>query len=276
MNVPRRITIGVLAALPFLAAATARAETRGPAAIVYELAGEASLAVPGAARRPLRLGDRLPAGATVEAAPGARLALAFVTGRRWEISGPARATLGKGDLAERSGGARRLASFPPLPPLAPIAREERPGAKAGAVRIRREEIDGLCPRDGAATLAGATVLGFQAPDAATRYEVEIEDARGAVSFHIVTEASTVRVPAGILAPGVRYHWAVTAMDRPGPTIRGETDFVTLAGRTADARERLRQAVEAAGDSGSRALLIAVDHGLGLASGSCGGPAARTR
>jgi CHAT domain-containing protein/Tfp pilus assembly protein PilF len=34
MNVPRRMTVGILAALPFLPTATARAETRGPAAIV--------------------------------------------------------------------------------------------------------------------------------------------------------------------------------------------------------------------------------------------------
>ena len=276
MRIPS-LRLAALAALALCStAAMARTAAPAPAAIVYSLAGEASLAAPGAAPRPLRLFERLPPGTTVEAAPGARLALAFVTGRRWEISGPARATLGKGDLAQRSGGVRRLASVPPLPPLAPIAQEERPGAKAGAVRIRREEIEGLCPRDGAMTLAGATVLGFQAPGDATQYEVEIEDARGAVSFRVVTEASTVKVPAGILAPGARYHWAVTAVDRPGPTIRGETDFVTLAGRTAEARERLRQAVEAAGDSGSRALLAAVDHSLGLASERCEGPAARTR
>jgi hypothetical protein len=268
--------LGALVALSLCStAATARTVAREPVAIVYSLTGEASLAAPHAIRRPLRLFDRLPAGTTVEAGPGARLALAFVTGKRWEISGPARATLGKGDLVERSG-ARRLLSVPPLPPLAPIAQEERPGAKAGAIRIRREEIDGLCPRDGAATLAGATILRFQASGGATRYAVEIENARGTVIFRTATEAAAVNVPAGSLAPGARYHWIVTAVDRPGPVLRGETDFVTLTRKTADARERLRRAVEAAGEADSRALIAAVDHSLGLASEMCEGPAWRTK
>src|SRR6185295_9174987 len=73
---------------------------------------------------------------------------------------------------------------------------------------------------------------------------------------------------GILAPGGRYHWAVKALDKPGPMVRGEADFVTLSRKAAAARERLRKAVEANGDSGS--LLTAVDHSLGLASEACEG------
>jgi CHAT domain-containing protein/tetratricopeptide (TPR) repeat protein len=270
MSVPRLKRLGFLVvALSFCpVAASAKAEAHGPVAIVYSLAGKASLIAPGAASRPLRLFDRLPAGMTVEVGPGSRLALAFVTGKRYEIFGPTRATLGKGGLAGRSGDVRPLPSVPPLPPLAPIAENDHPGPKAGAVRIRREEIDGLCPRDGAATLANATLFRFQAADGEARYQVEIEDARGTVLFRVVVERSTVSVPAGILVPGAPYHWTVKTLDRPGPIVRGEADFVTLSRKAVEARERLRQFVQAADDESSRALLAAVDHSLGLASESC--------
>ncbi len=257
----RRLFVFLVLAVTSVQAVKAAAPE--PVAIVYETSGEASRLVPGRSRQPVHLLDRLAAGTAIELAAGSRLALAFLNGRRYEISGPARATLGKDDLAARSGGVRALPSVPPLPRLAPIAEDDRPGAKAGAVRIRREEIDSLSPRDGAATLADATSLRFQTADGAARHQVEIEDARGTLIFRVVTEASAVNVPTGILASGGRYHWTVKALDRPGPVVRGEAEFVTLPRKTAEARERLRKAVEAAGNDGSRALLAAVDHDLGL-------------
>jgi hypothetical protein len=115
---------------------TAAAGPREPVAIIYHISGEALWTVPGRSPEPLRLFDRLPAAAALELAPGSRLAIAFVTGKRYEISGPARATLGKGDLAVKSGVVRPLPSVPPLPRLAPIAESEKPGPAAGAIRIR--------------------------------------------------------------------------------------------------------------------------------------------
>ncbi len=236
-----------------------------PVAITYELAGEARHGGPGRPLQLMHLYDRLPAGTSIELAAGSRLALAFVSGKRYEISGPARATLGREDFVARSGGVRALPSVPPLPRLAPIAKEENPGAGAGAIRIRGEEIDGLRPRGGAMILAGATVLRFRAASGAAHHRVEIENGRGTVIFRSTTEGSAVEVPAGILEPGARYHWTVTALDQPGPARRGEADFATLSRKTAEAREKWREAVEAMGDGGSEALLAAVDHGLGLTS-----------
>jgi CHAT domain-containing protein/Tfp pilus assembly protein PilF len=123
----------LLAALPAQTAPAARPE---PVAIVYWMTGEARRLEPGPSREPLRLFDRLPAGATFEVAAGSRLALAFATGKRYEISGPARATLGQRDLAARAGGVRALPAVPPLPRLAPIAEDDDPGPGAGAVRLR--------------------------------------------------------------------------------------------------------------------------------------------
>ena len=235
-----------------------------PVAIVYSVAGEATLSAPGTVRRPLRLYDRLPAGTAVEVETGSRVALAFVNGRRYELGERSGVKVGTKDLASRSGAVRALPRVPTLPRLAPIAAEDRPGARAGAVRVRAEEIE-LFPRDGAVTLAEATRLHFQTVSGAARHQVDVEDVRGNVVFHVVADASPVSVPPGILAPGARYRWTLKALDRPGPVARGEADFVTLSRKEARTRERIRKAVERADDDDSRALLAAVDHALGLAS-----------
>ncbi|HEY0512265.1 MAG TPA: CHAT domain-containing protein [Thermoanaerobaculia bacterium] len=245
-----------------LASPIAAAGAHEAAAIIYQISGETLQSAPGRSPEPLRLFDLLPAGAILELKPGSRLALAFVSGKRYEISGPAGATLGKGDLAARSGGVRSLPPAPPLPRLAPISEDDHPGLKAGAIRIRREEIEALSPRNGATTLASATVLRFQTASGAARCQVEIEDAGGTMIFRAVTEAA-VNVPAGLLAPGASYHWTVKALDRPGPAIQGEADFVTLARETAEARERLQRWVRDAGVADDLRLLEAVDRGLGL-------------
>ena len=246
----------ILALLLALPAAAAE-----PVAIVYSLAGEAALMAPDP--RPLRLFDRLPAGTVVEVSPGARMALVFVSGRRYEL-GESRVALGPKDFTSRIGTVRALPRVPPLPRLLPIAKEDRPGPKAGAVRIRSEEMRDLSP-DGTAALADATILRFRPAGGAARHHLEIEDVHGAVIFRSDTETSDVQIPAGILAPGSSYHWTVTALGTHGPAVRGKADFVTLSRKAAMARERWRKAVETLEDGSAEALLKAVDHGLGLIS-----------
>ncbi|HYO12120.1 MAG TPA: CHAT domain-containing protein [Thermoanaerobaculia bacterium] len=140
----RVLGLALFATLPLCApAGAAKARASEPVAIVYSLAGEASSIGANTARQPLRLFDRLPTRTTVELAPGSRLALAFVTGKRYEISGPTRATLGKSDLSTRSGRVRPLPRIPPLPRLSPTAAENCPGLRTGAVRVRTERIEAL-------------------------------------------------------------------------------------------------------------------------------------
>src|SRR4051794_8344672 len=177
-----RLILGPLL-LAILSAQTLIAGPREPVALVYQVSGEAQRTAPGRSPEPLRLYDRLPAGVTLELKPGARVSLAFAIGKRYELSGPASATLGKEDLAARSGGVKALAPVPPLPQLEPIAASEKPGATAGAILIRG----------------------------------------------------------------------------------GEAGAGSLSKEDAEARERLREAVEALGDDDSPALLAAVDHVLGLAA-----------
>lgn len=244
--------------LSFLIAIPLHAEPLKPVALVYSLTGEAKTT-----GRPLRLYDRLPAGATLKVGTKSRLALAFVNGLRYELGEGSSVTIGARDLTSRQGAVRPLTSAPPLPLLSPISAEDHPGPHAGAVRIRGEEIENLSPREGAVTLANATMFHFQAAKGAGRYAVEIENARGKVIFHAVTELTNVSVPAGTLAAGSRYHWTVKTLDKPGPVVRGEADFSTLSRKAAEAREELRKAAEASGDDNLKALLAAVDHDLDL-------------
>jgi CHAT domain-containing protein/tetratricopeptide (TPR) repeat protein len=238
-----------------------------PVAIVYSLAGEASLAAPGANRRPLRRFDRLPAGAAVEVGTGSLVALAFANGRRYELGERSRVALGPKDLASQSGAVRDLPRVPPLPRLSPIAAKDRPGARAGAVRVRREKITGLSPDHGRTSLASAVRLRFDPVPAAPKYRVQIVNQKGEALFHIDTEATEVSVPPGILAPGKTYLWTVETRDRPGAVARGEATLVVLDAGRARAREELRRWVQRSGAADDVKLLEGVDRTLGLWEGS---------
>lgn len=261
MNILRILSLSALVTLSF-SIEIAEAGSPKPVAIIYSLKGEATLLE--SSRRPLRLFDRLPAGITLEVGSSSRLALAFSNGRRYELGEGSRVKLGAKDLASQTGPVHSLPRVPSLPRLTPIAENDHPGPSAAAVRIRGEEIEILSPENGSATLADATILHFQ-DAAATRHQIEIEDVHGAVIYRSVVQSPTVRVPAGSLSPGARYHWIVKALDKPGPAVRGEADFVTLSRRDAQARERLHKAIETLEDGDSRALLTAVDHDLRLTS-----------
>ena len=263
MKMLRRAGLCVLLCFPFCDRFAEGARPSEPVALIYRLQGAATLTVQSEDRRPLRLFDRLPAGTTVEVGPGSRLALAFANGRRYEVGERSRITLGPKDLSSRAGLVRALPSVPPLPRLLPIEGEEQPGLRAGAVRIRAERITGLYPRCGAATLAAATVLRFEAVDGAGKYQIEVQDRQGNVVFETETETPTVSIPAGALQTDESYHWTVRTLERVGPVAKGEADFVTLPSSLAEKREALRKAVEKEGDGASLALLAEVDRSLGL-------------
>jgi CHAT domain-containing protein/Tfp pilus assembly protein PilF len=230
-------------------------------AIIFALSGEVFRTDPGQPRRAANLFDLLPAGTALETGPGSHLALAFATGRRWELGGGARVTLGTTDLTDRSGDVRSLPKLPRLPRLAPIRKEDHAGQKAGAVTIRGERIAGLYPGRGATALAEATVLRFQMVDPGARYQVEVQDGHGAVVFSAVTSDTAVKVPADHLRPGASYHWAVRTLGRPCGDAHGETSFRTLDRDTAQCREALRRAASRHKDL--TALLAGIDKQIGL-------------
>ncbi len=260
------LSLGLVAILPVVDAGIATAGTLKPVAIVYALEGEAWLAAPDAASRPLRLFDRLPARATLKAGPGSRLKLAFVNGLRYEVSERSRVTLGRRGLASHSGLVRSLPRVPPLPGLAPIA-EADPGERAIAVRIRSVTITGLFPDRGAISLASATRLRFDPVPAAPEYHVQVTDSKGKILFRADTPDTEVRVPSEVLAPGQTYFWTVETRDRPGAVARGKATLMTLDAGRARTREELRLWIQRSGSADDLQLLAAADQGLGLAEAS---------
>jgi len=263
MSILRVLGLSALAMSLSAEAREAAPEAVRPVAIVYSFAGEASFAPHHSVRRPLRLFDRFPAGASLEVGPGSRLALAFMNGRRYELGEGSRVTLGAADLASRNGPVRSLPPVSPLPRLAPIAPDDHPGPKAGAVRIRSDRIEGIYPGRGATALASAAVLCFRNVAGAGRYWIEVEDGQGAVVYSQETASTKLSLPADALRPGVSYHWSVRTVDRSGPLARGEAEFATLDAETAQAREMLRLLAEKTGDGELTALLAGVDRELGL-------------
>ncbi len=251
------VCLCVAAAQPHGARSPAR-----PAALVYSLAGEATVETSAEARRSLRLFDRLVAGSVVRVPTGSKLALAFVNGRRYEMDEGSTARIGRRDLGSRSGPVRPLSPVSPLPGLEAIAVDEPAGLSAGAIRIRSERILGLYPRHGAATLAGGTILRYEPVDGVGKYRVEVMDRKGSVVFSV--ETAELAVDTGkALRSGMRYDWKVQSIDRVGPTATGRADFVTLSPEIAKSRESLRRSVERDGDGPSLALLAEVDRSLGL-------------
>lgn len=264
MNAHRRMTPFAGLILCLLPAHPVRADPPETVAIAYQLSGKASVAIAGGSARPLGLLDRLPVAATVSVGPHSRLALAFVSGKRYELSGPADATLARGDLAGRSGAVRPLPPLPPLPLLSPIAEDDHPGRAMGAVRLRGERITGLYPHRGATVLAAATVLSFPPVPGAQTYQISVLDARGSIVFTTATASPPVRVPLGRLQPGASYRWTVSTLDRPIAVAQGQAELVTLPEASARDREKARRILAAEGPS-ALPLLAEIDRSFGLLS-----------
>jgi hypothetical protein len=259
----RRLALAAFPAL-LLAPLAAVAGPPQPAALVFAISGAAFRSEPNQAHRPVHLFDRLPAGTVLEVGSGSRIALAFASGKRWSLGEGARARVTRCDLADRSGSVRELPAAPPLPLFPALEAGERPGPRAGAIRIRGEEISGLYPARGATALAATVVLRFHPLEGAGRYRVEVEDERGTTVYGEETPATgSLSLPANALQPGTSYHWTVRTVDRPGPLARGEADFMTLDEAAARAREELRRAAAAAPGHELTALLAGVDRDLGL-------------
>lgn len=260
MSITRILSLTVILSIsPFSSLEGTKASE--PVAIVYSLTGKASLTAP--VHRPLRLFDRLPAGRVLEISADSRLALAFLNGLRYELGGRSRVTLGKEDFVSRTGPVRSLPRLPPLPLPSPIEADDRPGPRAGAVRIRAERIVGLYPRRGAAVPAGEANLVFEPLENSGRYRVEVQDEQGQVVFRADVEAPSVRVSSRALLPGTGYHWTVRTLDRPGPIAQGEADFVTLPEHAARMREELRSAIAVQENRECLVLLAGIDRSLGM-------------
>jgi len=231
-------------------------------AVIASLDGEAFVTVSGR-DAPAHAFDWLSAGSQVKTARGARLVVAFRSGRRYELGQLSSAALAAGGLTRTTGSVRELAKFPPMPTVAPIAGQLQASSRLAAIRVRgARPVSSLYPRDGATVLADTPVLRFAPLDGVASYQVDLADASGRIVWHTETAAAEVAVPAGVVKPGASYLWSVRAEVDEGGGPRGSAGFVALSAELASQRAAFRAAVTGSSPD-SLVLLAGVDSSLGL-------------
>jgi hypothetical protein len=234
--------------------------SREVAALVSAVSGTVSIELP--RKAPLSLFDWVRDGEVVLLAKEATATLVLTNGTRFELTGPARATVGRTGLSAISGSVRALSPLPRLPRVPPIAAHEQPGRHGAAVRVRGPRIGNLYPSDGAVAPAATTSLMFDPVEGGARYAVEIEDSSGTRVYQIETTETRVAVPP-VLKPGESYYWRVRTVGKIGAQARGETAFTTLTTADEAARRALHEALGPSRDPHALGFLAHIDYRLGL-------------
>lgn len=241
-------------------------ETSSPeaVAVVFDLSGVASrITSPEMEEEAVEIFDWLPADSVIEVGESSRLTLAFADGSRYELGEKAKATI-KADGPEAiTGTITQLDSVPPMPRLAAISRDQHPGARSGAIRLRGRRIRNLYPRSDTWTLPESTILRYEPVESAAWYKLEIENDSGRTIFEAETNSTSLRVPSGILQPESRYYWTVKTIGGTATSVRGQSEFTTLSADTIGERAKLRESLTGEGDARSLAFLAEVDRRLGL-------------
>lgn len=232
-----------------------------PAAITTAIAGPVKSRA-GSLVKALQTFEWLDVGAVIEVEAGGQATIAFADGRRYEVVGPATASIGSGRLNALSGAIHELPPIAPIPPAA-IATKTGVSARGGVVRIRGGgAIKGMYPREGFFALANDTVLSFEAVAGAESYKVEVETERGECLYRVETGLTEVAVPAGLLKPGSLYYWRVRTVGLEGKQASGEAELSTLPEKDAVQRALFAETALARSNFG---LLAVVDRRMGLAA-----------
>jgi hypothetical protein len=221
-------------------------------AIVAQLSGTATArSADSRERGAIHLFDWLGEGTTLEVGKQSRAIVILSNGLRCAFGAGSKAVV-----------AAELPALPPIPKPSAIATES--ASTSGAGRIRGAEvIQQLYPRAGMAVLADKVMLRFSGIPEATSYRLAIDDSAGNHLWSATTESTEVWIPTGVLKAGERYAWQVRAM-RSGVLIAlGVAEFSTLPAEEALKRTAFANALSAAGDPASVAVLAGVDLRLGL-------------
>jgi hypothetical protein len=232
-------------------------------AIVAQLSGTATARPADSRERgAIHLFDWLGEGTTLEVGKQSRAIVILSNGHRYAFGPGSKAVLYADKEPKLSGDARELPALPPIPKPSAIATES--ASTSGAGRIRGAEvIQQLYPRAGMAVLADKVMLRFSGIPEATSYRLAIDDSAGNHLWSATTESAEVWIPTGVLKAGERYAWQVRAM-RSGVLIAlGVAEFSTLPAEEALKRTAFANALSAAGDPASVAVLAGVDLRLGL-------------
>ncbi len=260
--------MGQLLWILIFAAGTAPIDRDPPSAaiaIVSRVDGTAHRLGPeeGAAQR-LELFDRLVPGTIVETGFESEIELVFRRGDRLVLEARGRAHVSSLGLQTIWGSTRILESVPPLLAIEPLWLSDSTPQRAGAVRIRRGDADGISPAHGEHVLPDAVELRFPPLGKGERYLLTLESEAGEVVLEIETRERSFDVPAGLLAGGEHYSWHVVTEVDARRIHRGGL-FSTLDRAAAATRQELAARAESGEDVGLRLLLCEIDRSLNLAS-----------
>ncbi len=236
-------------------------------ALVFRLAGEARVTpAAGGDARAARQFDWLESGDELRVEKETHVEIVFVTGARYEFTGPAAAVLTEEGLGRNEGKIEAREPLPPLPrrTLNPHEADAFASTRLGGVVLRGSSLRWIYPRQGATTLADQTTLRFgTSEETSAGCRVILEDEDGTVLLHKVVKDDEVAIPPDLLVEGRRYYWRVLALDSAGTTGTAEGEFTTLDSVRSSQRRILQEQLDATSDPYVIALAGEVDRSLGL-------------
>ncbi len=259
-------------------------DTRGggasPVAIVCWVSGDADLLkAPSSETKTLNVLDRLTPGAVIRTGEDAQVMLVFLDGERYVLGANSEIQVGRKGVRIDAGSVHQLEPVPAVAQLPRLAKDQKPGRRPAAGRIRQVRVARssfeLYPRDQATLLHDAPVLQFRALPLVERYDVEVHDVRGRDIYSVEldvrptkTDLVRVEIPNGVLAPETVYHLRVTSVAMGRRTLHGDTLFSTTSRQDARARHQLARQAATDDDPGLHMLLADVDYRLGLRREAC--------
>jgi hypothetical protein len=241
-----------------------------PVAMVLKASGIATVRQQGDPEaKPLKVLERLRAGAKLETGPDSQASLVFFSGERFEVRESTTAEVGTGELRVLKGSVKPLPPLPTLAVVAPIAPSEKAGSQSAAVRVRGgSQAFKLYPDESERVIAGSAKLTFTPARPASKYKVELESERGDTLMSVEIADTSLTVSQGILKPAEWYYWSVRTIETDKPSVRAEARFSTLGKKESDARAALEKEAASANDPGLLFLLAEVDRNLGLRREAC--------
>lgn len=245
-----------------------------PVAIICYISGKAVVKIPSDNKsNDLQLFDRLKAGSEIETEKNSKVIIAFFNGAEYEINEQSKVTVEQNELKSDKGSFKKTKVIPAMLKIAPIAKEENPGKRAAAVRIRSGYLAGLdllnpYPRDGATVLASNAVLSFKPVEGISKYKVDVEDEIGNSIFSVETSSTAITISPNIIKDGSVYYWRVRTLDQQKRSVHAEAIFETVTKENVKLRSTLKQQMEKQQDISLLMLLADLDRNLGLMKEAC--------
>ncbi len=232
------------------------AERKDPLGLICFISGEIRLRENGGKERSPALYDPLREGDEIRTRAEALVKIVLFNGEFWEMGGSSRATLRQGKVQSLQGEVRCLPPVAILPEIAVFDRENHPGRRMAALRIRGSEPLPVADN--------RVELPLPAPDKDQKYYMAVADSSGKVIFSGAVESTLCTLPERTLLPGQDYFfqvWSEREQIRP-PLIRWRP-LRALSEEDARARKVLYGRYQETGEVALLLLLAEWDRILGL-------------